>query len=81
MGSHGKYAWASKFLFCRLLHISTVSIGNTQFNHKNEVKCWGKPDPGNYYLDLLAIFKRKHIVKMNSAKVVLAMVDGVVENH
>ena len=36
--------------------------------------------PGNYYLDLLAIFKRTHIVKMNSLKVVLAMVDGMVEN-
>ena len=37
----------------------------------------GKIVPGNYYLDLLAIFKRKHIVKMNSVKAVLAMV-GIV---
>ena len=63
------------------LQISAVCIGNTQFNHKNEVKCWEKIVQGNYYLGLLAIFKRKHIVKMNSVKVVLAMVDCVVENH
>ena len=70
-----------RLIFYRLLQISAVSIGNTQFNHKNEVKCWGKIVPGNYCLDLLAIFKRKHIVKMNSVQAVLAMVDGVVENH
>ena len=71
-----------RFTFCRLLQISAVSIGNTQVNHKNEVKCWGEIVPGNYYLDLLAIFERKHIVKMNSVKIkaVLTMVDGVVEN-
>ena len=49
-------------------------------NCKNEVKCWVKIVQGNYYLDLLVIFKRKHIVKMNSVKVVLSMVDNVVEN-
>ena len=56
-------------------------MGNTQFNLKNEVKCWGKIVPGKYYLDLVTIFKRKHIVKMNSIKEVLAVVDSVVENH
>ena len=41
----------------------------------------GKFVPGNSYLDLLAILKNRHIVKMNSVRAVLAMVDGVVENH
>ena len=49
-----------------ILQISAVCIGYTWFNHKKEVKCWEKIVRGNYYLGLLAIFKRKHIVKMNS---------------